>query len=243
MFLAALVGVVAAVTGVADLYRLTMLFIAWLAPTPVQDVVREWVFQVVYRQSPHLLSVGALLSLVGSSAGLSTLTKGLDRAHRTPRSRPFWPGLFLAVTMTVGMVGMMLLGLTLYGAGQWIGIHTAGDPAMAEVVLQRWESLRGLGQFAGLVVMLTIVYTVLPTVPVRVSHAVCGAGFAAVAWFAVTRGFGVYLEHLGRFDDTYGGLSVAIVLLVWMFAVSVILLLGGEITATLCAGSPDRDSR
>lgn len=85
----------------------------------------------------------------------------------------------------------------------------------------------------GLFLVLTILYVVLPNAGVGLAPAAAGALFATLAWVAITRGFGVYLQYLGQFSGTYGGFATAIVLMVWMYGVSTVLLLGGELSAVL----------
>jgi len=233
LFLAALLGFVGAHTGRADLFTQTMQFIATLAPTAVQQVIREWVYNVVYTQSTELVSAGIALCLFGSTAGIGTLGKGLNRAHRVHGGRPLWLGLLLALLITVALAATMLVGVMAFTLGQWAGPQLARDPRLAQGFLDFWELLRGPVLLVGLFAVLAVVYRVLPTARVTFRQALPGAAFAALAWFTLLHAFSFYLAHFGIFGPTYGALSVVIVLLVWLYAVSVILLVGGEINAML----------
>ena len=60
-----------------------------------------------------------------------------------------------------------------------------------------------------------------------------GATLATVLWFSTTVGFRAYLQYLGDFTTIYGSLGVAMALLVWMYLISLVVLVGAEFNALL----------
>jgi membrane protein len=60
-----------------------------------------------------------------------------------------------------------------------------------------------------------------------------GASLATVLWFFTTILFGFYLQHYADYSVIYGSLGVAIALLVWMYLVSLVILIGAEFNAIL----------
>ncbi|HZT09353.1 MAG TPA: YihY/virulence factor BrkB family protein [Chloroflexota bacterium] len=239
IFMAALVGVIGAMVGRDNLFALVMQNVELLAPPAVQQVVREWLYSGVYIHSPKLLTLGAVFSLFGSSVGVATLVKGLNRAHRVEADRPFWLGQILSIAITAVVATVMLLGLSVYTAGEWVGQRMPGRLSLDERFLTTWSILHGPGLAGGLFVVLLALYVILPNVRLPLWRCVPGAAFAMAAWIVVTNGFTFYLVHFTQFDLTYGTVGVAIVLLVWMYAVSTILLVGGEINAVV-AGHRNR---
>ncbi len=66
-----------------------------------------------------------------------------------------------------------------------------------------------------------------------------GAVAATVAWLLASIGLNVYVSNFGSYNETYGTLGGVIVLLLWMFVSSLIVLLGAELNAELEALNPD----
>jgi len=60
-----------------------------------------------------------------------------------------------------------------------------------------------------------------------------GATLATVMWFLSTALFGWYLQNYADYSVMYGSLGAAIALLVWMYMISLIILVGAEFNAML----------
>ncbi len=58
-----------------------------------------------------------------------------------------------------------------------------------------------------------------------------GAVLATVLWFASTVAFGFYLRRFGNYDVIYGSVATAIALLVWLYLVSMVVIVGAEFNA------------
>lgn len=60
-----------------------------------------------------------------------------------------------------------------------------------------------------------------------------GATLATAMWFSLTMLFGWYLQHYADYSIIYGSLGVAIALLVWMYFISLVVLVGAEFNAMI----------
>lgn len=58
-----------------------------------------------------------------------------------------------------------------------------------------------------------------------------GAGVAAALWIVGSIGFSLYVDFFGNYNKTYGALAGVVVLMLWLFLTSYIVLLGAEINA------------
>jgi len=56
---------------------------------------------------------------------------------------------------------------------------------------------------------------------------------ATAMWFGVTMLFGWYLQRYADYSIIYGSLGVSIALLVWMYMVSLVILIGAEFNAMI----------
>ncbi len=58
-----------------------------------------------------------------------------------------------------------------------------------------------------------------------------GSVLATVLWFVSTVVFGAYLRRFGNYDVIYGSVATAIALLIWLYLVSMVVLIGAEFNA------------
>jgi len=58
-----------------------------------------------------------------------------------------------------------------------------------------------------------------------------GSVLATVLWFVSTVLFGVYVRRFGNYDVIYGSVATAIALLIWLYLVSMVILIGAEFNA------------
>jgi YihY family inner membrane protein len=89
-----------------------------------------------------------------------------------------------------------------------------------------------LGIF-GEVVMFTSIYLVMPEVKVRFRHALIGGLTAAVLWELTRRMLVWYYASVSMVNVIYGSITITVVALLIIEAVTVILLLGAQVIAEL----------
>jgi membrane protein len=77
--------------------------------------------------------------------------------------------------------------------------------------------------------MFTLIYRFLPNAPMTWRDALAGGAFAGVLWELAKQGFSLYLAHFGSYDKMYGSLGGVIILVIWVYYTSVVLLLGAEV--------------
>jgi membrane protein len=100
-------------------------------------------------------------------------------------------------------------------------------------VLLMWGAIRWLiATLTSIAVLALIYHNAVPRT--QPWHSVIpGATLSTAIWFAATASFGWYLAHYSDYGLLYGSLGVAIALLVWMYMVSLVVLIGAEFNALL----------
>jgi membrane protein len=77
--------------------------------------------------------------------------------------------------------------------------------------------------------MFLVVYRWEPDTSVRWRSAIYGAVFAGVAWTIAKELYRLYLEPLANFSKLYGSLGSVIILILWIYYSSMIMVLGAEL--------------
>ena len=100
-------------------------------------------------------------------------------------------------------------------------------------ILLMWTAIRWLiAGLTSIAVMALIYHHAVPRT--QPWHSVLpGATLASAMWFFATTLFGWYLQRYADYSILYGSLGVGIALLVWMYMISLVVLVGAEFNAML----------
>jgi membrane protein len=96
-----------------------------------------------------------------------------------------------------------------------------------------WSVLKYGFPVASMLVVFTLLYWMTPNRRLTLNEVIPGAVFTTLGWIVTSLLFSFYVNHFGNYSKTYGSLGGVIVLLIWLYISSIIVLLGGEINATL----------
>lgn len=202
--------------------------------------------QITDIQEHSTLSLVLFSLLVAGFAGsqlFMTVSRGLNAAYHVVEVRRAWQVHGLALLVTLGAFVLLLAALLLLLVGpilaQWLVDHSFSPPL--GLLLNRgfrW-SVWGLVSLT----CASVIYWLAPSIRLRWSLLTPGSLFATLGWAATSRGFQFYVNNVGRYNETYGTIGGAIVLMVWLYLTGAVLMIGGQINSTIYAGQRDQDGR
>ncbi len=205
--------------------------LAGALPQSAQPLLLDQLAQVT-GGSGRALTVGLVISLLAAlwsaSSGVSNLMQAINLAYDEEEGRGFVKLRGIALLLTLGAIVFVLLTLTLVAVLPPLLDALALGPAgrvAAEVV--RWVLL-----VLVLVVALAVIYRLAPDRDApRFRWVSTGAVVASVLWIVGSVVFSLYVNNFGRYGNTYGALAGVVVLLLWLYLTSYVVLLGAEINA------------
>ncbi|MFZ0759407.1 MAG: YihY/virulence factor BrkB family protein [Candidatus Sulfotelmatobacter sp.] len=182
-----------------------------------------------------LLVTASLLTLWTASGVMISWMEGFRRCYELPKVWGLVKERMIAFLLVIFALLPMTFATLLVGFGSKIEtsilFYTARE--FSPYILLMWTSIRWLIATLTSIAVIALIYhhAVPRTQP---WHSVIpGASLATGMWFSATLLFGLYLKHYADYSIIYGSLGAAIVLLVWMYMVSLIVLVGAEFNAML----------
>jgi membrane protein len=178
----------------------------------------------------------ALAGLIWSSSGVfTTLAININRAWSESNVRNFFHARLVAIAMVAGLVGLLFLSLLISTALELLArfrLPIGGEILFYESLL--FTLLSNLVPFLARLLMFFGLYLWVPAPRVRFRAAFWGGLFATVLWEIITRGFTLYLASpFARFETLYGSLGTLVILMLWIYLGSSIVLFGAHLTACL----------
>lgn len=230
---AATLGLVGAVFGRHDLLLEVATRISPFVPAPVAELVEAAILDLVTERAGAIALVGLVLALWGAANGTGALMKGVDRAYGLPMAAHSWRrhGLRAAATVLVPPLALALVVISVVAQAvtRWLGALTGTDDLVSAI---RGASALPL-TFAVVFAALTLVYWALPSTPQRYRRVLPGSLVAAIAWTTITQTFGMYVAGAVRDGAAYGVFGAAIAFLLWLYLVSLAVLVGAAVNALL----------
>lgn len=200
-------------------------------PQETFQLVMDNVQSILESRSGALLSTGMLVTVFLASNGVAALVKGINKAYRTDKKRPFWKARGLAILLTLALSLLISLSLLLLVFGQLIGTYVFDMLGIPDLFKEMWEATRIAVSLAAMIIMFTFFYKISPLKKVTLRESLPGAVFTTIGWLVLSYGFSSYVNHFGNYSVTYGSIGAIIVLLIWLYLSSVVIILGGEINA------------
>jgi len=207
--------------------------LARVLPTGTSTV--EGYLQGPSRRSVGLLFTSSLLALWLASGVLVSWMEGFRRCYELPKMWGLVKERLIALSLVI-LAGIPLTFATMlvaFGSKIELTILSYLDRELGFYVLLMWMIIRWLIAILTSVSVIALIYhnAVPRTQP---WHSVLpGATLATCMWFVVTMLFGWYLQNYADYSVIYGSLGVAIALLVWMYLISLVILIGAEFNAML----------
>lgn len=196
----------------------------------------EAVEDLFQRGSDGILTAATLLALVGLSRAFAVLAGALNLAYDTEERRPWLKRRLLGLGLSIGTVAMTVLMLVMIVVGPLVGAGTevARWLGMEEIFNSAWLILRWPAAFVALVAWATTLFHLAPSPPrPRWRDDLPGAILAAVLWLLVSLGLNIYLQVAADANPVYSVLGGGLILLIWLYLLSLSLLLGGELNPLL----------
>jgi membrane protein len=177
----------------------------------------------------------AVITLWTASGVMISWMEGFRRCYELPKTWGLVQERLIAFLLVVFALIPMTFSTILVAVGSKFETRLVPylDPDFSPYVLLLWGAIRWVIATLTAIAVIALIYhhAVPRTQP---WHSVIpGAVFATVVWFSVTVGFRFYLQHFGDFTTIYGSLGVGMALLVWMYLISLVVLVGAEFNALL----------
>jgi membrane protein len=182
-----------------------------------------------------LLITASLLTLWTASGVMVSWMEGFRRCYELPKVWGLVKERLISFLLVVFALVPMTFSTLLVAFGSKIEttilFYTAHE--FSAYILLMWTCLRWLIATLTSIAVISLIYhnAVPRTQPWH--SVIAGATLATGLWFSSTILFGFYLQHYSDYGVIYGSLGAAIALLVWMYMVSLVILIGAEFNAML----------
>lgn len=211
-----------------------MSLIELILPHKAFDAFEATLTEIIKKQNGKLLSFGFLASVYFATNGVHNLMMAFNKSSLIIETRSWLKRRLIAFILTLVIfisiiicIGAMTLGEI---ALNYIktGLHIKGNFTYYLIQLTRWTLLGGL-----YFITISILYRYGPAHGKKWRLFSAGSWLATILAFLTIWGFSFYINHFGSYNKVYGSIGTLIVIMIWLYLNSFILLMGFELNASV----------
>ncbi|MBC1937665.1 YihY/virulence factor BrkB family protein [Listeria grandensis] len=212
-----------------DIYATLQTFM----PPEVYDILHPIIESMLTNASGTAISLGLITAIWSASRCFSALQEVLNIVYQAPDRKNF------IVTRVMSFLMMLVIIVVL---GAVVFVFAFGEQIVTFLQDQfdlKLDALADLGVAKWFItpiflfILFLIIYWLVPNVKWKIRKSVIGALFATIGWLVATELLSAYVSFQGDKILGFGSLSIMIVIMLWLYFVSIILLLGAFINVII----------
>ncbi len=207
-----------------------------IAPDDVVNLIQEFATELSTGRERGLFSLSFAIALWASSGALSAAMVALDQIHRIPHSevRPFWKAKIVSLGLTLGSLSLLIIAITAIFIGD-MAVHTLAHQSevLRPGLLTLWSHLSFPLALMIISINFAFIYRFGPSRWRPGKPLYPGALLAAIAWALISNLFRLYVTHFGNYRVSYGAIGTVIVLLLWLYLSSLVMLIGDQLNVVV----------
>lgn len=189
---------------------------------------------IVNKQNGSLLSIGFFLSLFFATNGIHNLMMAFNKSSLIVETRSLLKRRLVALVLTIVLVFSMIVCIAAMTLGEITinylkeEINYKGNLTIYLIQFTQWALLGGL-----YFINVSILYRYGPAHAKKWKFFSAGSWLATILAFLTIWGFSFYINNFGAYNKIYGSIGTLMVVMIWLYLNSLILLIGFELNASV----------
>jgi membrane protein len=180
------------------------------------------------------LVIGLLTALWGASSAFGSVGSALNQVWRVEEGRGFVSHKLQNLGWTVLLIALTLITCVLLFLGGGLAGDVLGLIGLGDTAVDVWGVVRWPAALLAAMLIYAVVYYAAPNVEIRHwQYITPGAVFGVTTWIAASAAFFFYVSKFSSYSATYGAFATVVILLIWLYLTSAVLLLGAELNAVV----------
>ena len=205
-----------------------------VAPEQALQLLRDFAKEISRTKSSSLFSLSFIFAIWASSGALSAAMNALDQIHTisSEQARPFWKAKLISLGLTVGSIVLLMTASFLVFISDQL-VKLVAQQSGIIILSTIWRLLSWPLALGIVATAFAFIYRFGPSRWTKGTPIMPGAILAAISWAILSGLFRLYVQNFGNYNKVYGAVGAVIVLLLWLYMTSLVLLLGDQLNVTV----------
>ena len=218
---------------IAGLQETLMELLSVVLPPSTNEVTLNTLDDIINNPRGGLLSIGFILALYFSTNGINSLIEAFNASYHIRENRPIIQQRLLSLGLTLLLSFMLIIAIGLIIFGKL----TLGYLTDFDIISNSGADLILFGKWFAIFLMLFFGISTLfhlgPSIKSKWKLFTSGSILATLGIIITSIGFNYYINHFSQYNKIYGSIGTLMIILIWMYFNSIILLTGFELNASI----------
>jgi membrane protein len=208
------------------LFELLRGIIPEAAFTEVQGTITD----IISRPNGGLLSFGFILALYFSTNGFNAMIGAFNSTYHAVETRNWLTQRLVSVLLVIITTSLIIVAISILVASEYFFSNMFEHRGVTYHLLNmgKWLTL-----FFLFFISVSFIYYLGPSKKNKWKFLSAGSTLATILSIIASIGFAYYVNNFGSYNKLYGSIGTLIVIMMWIYFNSLILLLGFELNASI----------
>lgn len=204
-----------------------------LLPVSAYQTVEETLVDIINQPRGGLLSIGFISALYFSTNGINAIIESFNKSYHLSETRTFINQRLVAIGLNFILILFLFTAIILIVVGQ-IVLNQLGETIIkfSTITFYSLVFLRWLIIIALLLFSISILFYYGPSEKKKWRFISAGSTLATILCIITSLVFAYFINNFGQYNKLYGSIGTLIVIMLWIYFNSLVLLIGFELNAS-----------
>ena len=218
---------------IVDLQQTLMELISTILPPHTNEIAFSTIYDIINNPRSGLLSIGFILTTFFATNGVNSLIEAFNSSYHINESRSIIRQrlLSLGITFLLSCILMLTIMLIMFSktvVNYLITSEIIENKSIEYILFGKWMVI-----IIMLFVGISIIYHFGPTIKKKFQLFTPGSIISTCLIIVTSSFFNYYISNFAEYNKVYGSIGTLIIILLWMYINSIILLIGFELNASI----------
>ena len=218
---------------IVDLQYTLMELITTILPPHTNEIAFATIYDIINNPRSGLLSIGFVLTIFFATNGVNSLIEAFNSSYHINESRSIVKQRLLSLGITfllscILMITILLIMFSKTVVNYLISAEIIENKSIEYILFGKWMVI-----IIMLFVGISIIYHFGPTIKKKFQLFTPGSIISTCLIIVTSSFFNYYISNFAEYNKVYGSIGTLIIILLWMYINSIILLIGFELNASI----------
>ena len=209
-------------------------------PESTNQMAFQTINDIVNNPRGGLLSVGFILALYFSTNGMSALIEAFNSSYHIRESRSFIYQKKISLILTLILACLLILTIIIIIFSKSFLENLLLNGTISREYLYFFSTGKWCVLYTVLLLGISLLYYLAPNLKVKWKILSPGTIFSSIFIIITSVLFSYYISNFSSYNQIYGSIGTLIIILLWIYFNSIILLTGFEINVSIFASKKHR---